>query len=119
MKTPQIAQPVREDGEINVVITPEAEAPKVPEAPKVDSVPDVPANPGDAPVVESKPTDPQDESQSAEEDEEVESVIGAKRIPSNWSIKPLGSSDKIVAVCFVDGDTFEGTIEAFNKMLRG
>jgi hypothetical protein len=40
------------------------------------------------------------------------------RVPSNWDIKPL-DEDTIVAVSNVTNERFEGTVQEFNKKLKG
>lgn len=116
MKTPSIAQPVREGDEINAVTTPAFEPEKAPEAPATVVEPAAPESPAPAAPVENVQTA---EENQQDDDEEVIEMDAAKRIPSNWSVKPIGAGDNIVAICFLDGSTFEGSISDFNKLLKG
>ena len=45
-------------------------------------------------------------------------IKGSKR-PSDWAISAVAGEDRIEARCNMTGAVFEGTIKAFNEMLRG
>lgn len=59
-------------------------------------------------TVESKPTEVQ-----------VMPVIKGSKRPSDWAISAVAGEDRIEARCNMTGAVFEGTIKAFNEMLRG
>jgi hypothetical protein len=65
-------------------------------------------NLGDKLPVEEKPV--------VQKEAPVEKPKFKQRIPSDWEIKP-GNKTEIVAKSN-QGDTFEGTIAEFNKLLR-
>ena len=49
----------------------------------------------------------------------VEPFNNSERVPASWDIQPGPEEDTIIALNANTGRTFEGTIKAFSKLLRG